>query len=339
MQLTPEIKKQLEAQKKQCLFCKLISGEMEAKKVFEDKLSTAMLDINPALKGHTLFLLKEHYPIMPYIPPNEFKHYFGLIPRLSQALKDGMVRTGINVFIANGAVAGQQSPHFLLHLLPRENGDGFFNFLFSRKSIELKGEEKKILAHNFPQLMSNHFQRNPAVWHQGSGEELAVEGMALYEDEKVKVVLAKKSATPGHLEIYSKQEEKYIEKLSEEDSAHLFYTASCAASLVFEGLKAQGTNIILKSGNSDDNPEGKLVVHVLPRKEGDGLDLLWKPKPAGYDLDSVQSRIKDKTWKINYPKKEGKQVEKKTERIKAAETMNIAQEDEIRKAIEVVKES
>ena len=63
MQLAPEIKKQLEEQKKQCIFCRLISGEIpNAKKVFEDDKTIALLDIYPALKGHTLFMLKEHYP-------------------------------------------------------------------------------------------------------------------------------------------------------------------------------------------------------------------------------------------------------------------------------------
>ena len=164
MQLTPEIKQQLEAQKAQCIFCKLISGEMEAKKVFEDNVTIAMMDINPAIKGHTLFMLKEHYPIMPYIPADEFKHYFGLIPQLSKAIQKAMVRTGMNVFIANGGVAGQQSPHFLFHLLPRENGDGFLNFLFSGK-VSTPGDKVKMLANNLPIMMQNHFGRTPASCH------------------------------------------------------------------------------------------------------------------------------------------------------------------------------
>ena len=126
MELTPEIKAQLQEQKKQCIFCKLISGEMPAKKVFEDSKTISLVDIYPARKGHTLFMLKEHYPIMPYIPADEFKHYFGLVPQLCNAVKNATVTTGINVFIANGGPAGQQAPHFLMHLFPRENADGFF---------------------------------------------------------------------------------------------------------------------------------------------------------------------------------------------------------------------
>ena len=117
MQITPEIRAQLDEQKKQCIFCKLISGEMEAKTVFEDNKTIGLLDIYTAIKGHTVFMTKEHYPMPAYIPPDEFKHMFALIPGMSQAIKAGMVRTGMNVFVAIGGVAGQQSPHFLIHFL------------------------------------------------------------------------------------------------------------------------------------------------------------------------------------------------------------------------------
>tara|TARA_Y100000310_G_scaffold298230_1_gene332001 strand:- start:150 stop:1220 length:1071 start_codon:yes stop_codon:yes gene_type:complete len=319
MQLTPEIKAQLEEQKKQCIFCKLISGEQEAKTVFQDDKTIAMLDINPAIKGHTLFLLKEHYPIMPYIPADEFKHYFGLIPGMCEAVKSGMVTTGVNVFIANGGIAGQQSPHFLIHLFPRENGDGFFNFMFDKKGADLDQEKVQMLAHNFPIMMNNHFGRNPAEWHQGSGEKPAFltkiyeTSITLYEDEKVLVILPQRNLVPGHMEIHSKVEEHDISKLSIEDSAHLFYTASFAATAVFEGLGAQGTNIILKSGTSDDNPDGKLVLHILPRMPDDGLDkMLWKPKPPKYKLEEIQSRIKDHTWKVKYKDSSKKESKKET---------------------------
>ena len=159
MNFSPEIKAQLEEQKKQCIVCKLISGEMPAKTVFEDDKTIAMLDIYPAMKGHTLFLLKEHYPIMPYIPADEFHYFFGLIPQLTKAVKDALVEVSINVFIASGGVAGQQSPHFLIHLFPRAKDDGFFNFLF-KPNVSLPEEKKRILANKFPIIMAHHFKRN-----------------------------------------------------------------------------------------------------------------------------------------------------------------------------------
>ena len=333
MNLTPEIKAQLEEQKKQCVFCKILAKEIPGKIVFEDDKTAAILDIYPALKGHTVFLLKEHYPIMPYIPADEFKHYFGLMPQLSKAIKKAMVSTGVNIFIANGGVAGQQAPHFLTHLLPRENGDGFFNFLFDKRKTSLAEDKVKMLAHNFPIMMQNHFGRNPAAWHLGKGEvpsfleDVYNSNSVIYEDEKVLCVVPEKGLTEGHIEIYSKNEEQNIENLSIEDSSHLFFTASFAATAVFEGLGAQGTNIIIKSGNSDDNSEGKLCLHVLPRMQDDHLQgLLWQPKQPKYNLDGIASKLKDKTWNIKYEEK------------KEIVTKPSTSQDEIRKAIENIKE-
>ncbi|PIN76777.1 hypothetical protein COV17_01135 [Candidatus Woesearchaeota archaeon CG10_big_fil_rev_8_21_14_0_10_36_11] len=343
MQLTPEIKAQLAEQKKQCIFCKLIAGEIEAKTVFQDDVTIAMLDINPIIKGHTLFMLKEHYPIMPYIPAGEFTHYFGLVPALTHAIKEGILSTGINVFIANGGPAGQRAPHFLIHFLPRENGDGFFNFMF-KKNASLEEENIKILANNFPIMMNNHFQRNPASWHTGKGNVpsyltgIYESTTVVYEDEKVLCVIPHKGAAPGHIEIYSKIEEKNIEKLSVDDSAHLFYTASFAATLVFEGLKVHGTNIILKSGTSDDNPQGKLCIHVLPRMQNDNLqNIVWEPKQPKYDLNSVASKIKDKTWKIKYTEETKVSPIVKPSVIQIKEITPKSTFDEIQKAIKEIQ--
>ena len=170
MQLTPEIKAQLEEQKKQCVFCKIISGEIPGKKVFEDNQVIAFLDIYPAVKGHCLLMLKEHYPMPAYIPGEEFKHKFSLIPGLSKAVKSATVKTGIDVFAAVGGAAGQQMPHFAVHLLPRENDDGFFNFLFNKSGENLDEKSIGMLKNNLPIMMKNHFGRHPADWHLGKGD-------------------------------------------------------------------------------------------------------------------------------------------------------------------------
>ncbi len=306
MQLSPEVKAQLAEQKKQCVFCKLISGEMKGKTVFEDSNTTAMLDIYPVTKGHTLFMSKEHYPIMPYISDNDFRHLFGLLPSLTKGIKEGCVNTGINIFIANGGVAGQQASHFLMHLIPRDEHDDFFNF-YLKKTAVVSEAEKRLLLSNFPLFMDNHFKSHKAPWHTGAGvkpsflQEISKYGTVMYEDEKLMCILPEKGAASGQIDIYPKAESSDISKLSTEDCIHLFYTASSVASILFEGLKAQGTNIILKSGFTNDNPDGRLVVIVLPRRQDDALqELVWKQKQASYNLDNVAGKIKDKTWKVKY---------------------------------------
>lgn len=128
MQLTPEQQQQLEEQKAQCIFCQLIAGKMPSKKVYEDNLVIGLLDINPAAKGHVLFMPKEHYPIMPIIPPETFKHMFDKLKIVDKCVKDALLCKETTVFIANGGAAGQQSSHFMMHIIPRESGDGLDQF-------------------------------------------------------------------------------------------------------------------------------------------------------------------------------------------------------------------
>lgn len=343
MQLTPEMKQQLEAQKAQCIFCKIINKEVDSKIVFEDDLTLAALDIFPVRKGHTVYMPKEHYPIIPYMSAEELKHFFGTLSQLYAAVMKAMVSMAGNVFIASGGVAGQQAAHFLLHILPRETDDGFFNFFFKPKEV-LDEESTKILQNNFPLMMENHFKRNPAEWHQGEGNEINLPGTIIYQDEKIACIIPEKGMVKGHIEIYSKGEQDYS-KFSSEDSFHLFSVASLASTAVFEGLKAQGSNIILKSGKTDDYPDGKLVVHILPRTQGDGLEKLWQPKQEHpkYDLAEIAGRIKDKTWEINSEEKkeEKKEVVVEPDVVKMGEEDNSAKKkgsgNEIKDAIESLK--
>ncbi len=319
MAQNPDLKAQLDAQKKECPFCKILGKEIPAKIVFEDNKTLALLDIYPALKGHTLFMPKEHYPLLPYLPAEDFRHLFGVLPQLAKALQAAMVAPAINVFLANGGAAGQQSYHFLMHLLPRAKDDGFFNFLLKNKSV---GQSKEVesLANNLQTRMTGYFSQNKISWHKGKGDrpfflsEMVSNGQVIYEDEKVFCISPNKAGVDGQVEIYSKAEESELGRLSWEDSMHLFLTASFTASAVFETWQAQGTNIILKSGKTDDHTSGRLCLYVLPRKQNDKLSgLLWQPKQPTYDLDSVAGRIKDKTWKIKFGEnQEPKAVEKKS---------------------------
>ncbi len=134
MELSPEQKKALEEQKEQCIFCKIIKGEIPTKKVYEDDKIIAILDIRPAAKGHVLVMPKEHYPIMPLIPPEDFKYLFSKVREIDGCVKDALLCKETTIFIANGQAAGQQSLHFMLHIIPREGNDGL-DFL------DIKGKE------------------------------------------------------------------------------------------------------------------------------------------------------------------------------------------------------
>ncbi len=157
MELSEEQKKALEEQKKQCIFCRIINKEMPSKIVYEDDKVIAILDINPASEGHTLVMPKEHYPIMPLIPPEEFTHLSKITYELSKKINKALLKFGTNIFIANGYVAGQQSNHFMLHIIPREEEAELENFNLKSLAEEKQPDLSKLKE--FETLMkSNLFQ-------------------------------------------------------------------------------------------------------------------------------------------------------------------------------------
>ncbi len=113
-----------ELQKKNCIFCHIVSGKVPAKKIFEDDKVLAFLDINPASPGHILLIPKVHHAILPQIPDDEVAHLFRVSKKISNTLLKSLLVKGTNIFVANGAVAGQKAPHFMIHVIPRSDNDG-----------------------------------------------------------------------------------------------------------------------------------------------------------------------------------------------------------------------
>lgn len=132
--------------KQQCVFCQLIAGKISSRKVYEDESCIAILDINPANPGHTLILPKEHYSIMPLMPEKELLAMFKVTKKVSQALIRSMKADGTNIFVANGAAAGQKSPHVMLHVIPRRAGDGITCFNLPKNKMGGEDQEKLRLA-------------------------------------------------------------------------------------------------------------------------------------------------------------------------------------------------
>jgi len=110
-------------QKMQCPFCKIVAGQIPSTKVYEDDIVLAIMDINPAVTGHVLLLPKEHHPFLQIVPRPTFEHMFKIAKYILRAIEEAMMVQKSSIFIAGGAVAGQQSAHFMMHLLPRESGD------------------------------------------------------------------------------------------------------------------------------------------------------------------------------------------------------------------------
>ena len=145
-QLSPEeLKKRIELMKQNCIFCKIVKKEVPAKIVFEDDLCIAVLDINPATNGHVLLMPKEHYMLMPMVPDNVLGHLGVISKYLSDLLKSAFFSSDTTIFIANGVAAGQQSQHFMMHVIPRFPGDEIkFDLSGSVSEFELKELASKL---------------------------------------------------------------------------------------------------------------------------------------------------------------------------------------------------
>lgn len=204
MRLSPEQQKILEEQKKQCIFCQIIEGKVPTKKVYEDDLVIAILDINPASKGHVLLMPKEHYPIMPLIPTDTFKHMVAKTKAVDGCVKEAMLCKETTIFVANGGAAGQQSAHFMLHIIPREEGDGLDAFEIREK--EAPEEEVREVVEKVGPALNAMLQRNlPALEFDGQsasgvgGAGTGVAGMPQKIDKKQLLQIINSNPQVKHL--------------------------------------------------------------------------------------------------------------------------------------------
>ncbi len=117
----------LELQRKNCIFCKIIKKEIPSNLIYEDDKVSVILDINPANEGHCLVLPKEHYQILPQIPDDLIGYLFNIAKKTSRSLLKTLGVEGTTIFVANGALAGQKAPHFMIHVIPRHKGDLLFD--------------------------------------------------------------------------------------------------------------------------------------------------------------------------------------------------------------------
>ncbi len=113
----------LELQKKNCIFCQIIAGKVPSKKLYESDIAIALLDINPANPGHAILIPKEHFQIMALMPEETLGEFFVSAKLISKAMLRALKAEGSTIFAANGTVAGQRAPHFMLHIIPRFEND------------------------------------------------------------------------------------------------------------------------------------------------------------------------------------------------------------------------
>jgi len=106
-----------------CIFCKIVAGQIPSHKVYEDETTLAFLDIHPATRGHTLVIPKEHVADLFAISPEAACAATRSTQVVARMLQHAVGPDGINVRQNNGSAAGQDVFHYHVHVIPRWQGD------------------------------------------------------------------------------------------------------------------------------------------------------------------------------------------------------------------------
>lgn len=105
-----------------CIFCKIISGEIPSRTIYQDDEFQVIMDAAPATRGHALILPREHYANLCELPEGTAAKVLPLAKRLAVRMTEVLACDGLNLVQNNGEAAGQTVHHFHMHLIPRYFG-------------------------------------------------------------------------------------------------------------------------------------------------------------------------------------------------------------------------
>ena len=131
-----------------CLFCRIVSGELPATVVYEDDVAVAFLDHRPLFHGHTLLVPRDHVETLGELPVSLVGPYFKAAQLLARAVESGLEAEG--TFVAMNNRVSQSVPHLHVHVVPRRRKDGLKGFFWPRTKYksdeEMKVAQRKIAA-------------------------------------------------------------------------------------------------------------------------------------------------------------------------------------------------
>jgi histidine triad (HIT) family protein len=102
-----------------CIFCKIVSGEITTNKVYEDDKVIGFLDLHPKAKGHTLVIHKGHTKDFLTTPDEVLHEMIPTIKKIAQQQMKDVGASGFNLSVNNGSTAGQEIFHLHFHIIPR----------------------------------------------------------------------------------------------------------------------------------------------------------------------------------------------------------------------------
>jgi histidine triad (HIT) family protein len=112
------------AREPNCIFCRIVAGEIPSDKLYEDSETLAFMDINPVHDGHCLVIPKAHYPTVFEVTPDAFAAAACTAAKVAAAVQTALKPDGLNLIQSNGPGAAQSVPHLHFHVLPRRMRDG-----------------------------------------------------------------------------------------------------------------------------------------------------------------------------------------------------------------------
>lgn len=107
-----------------CIFCKIVKGDLPSTRIFENEKFLAILDIGPIAFGHTLVMPKDHVELFTDLSEDAVRDLAALTQRIARAVVAGTGAEGFNLLNNNKKCAGQAIPHVHLHIIPRKTDDG-----------------------------------------------------------------------------------------------------------------------------------------------------------------------------------------------------------------------
>jgi histidine triad (HIT) family protein len=158
-----------------CEYCEIVSGKSKAVKIFEDAKVVAILSDRPAAAGHILLMPKEHHPIIEQVPDYIIAHLFVVANKLSVSAFEGMNAMGTNIMVNNGVAAGQNSAHFMIHIIPRRENDG----------LNLTWQPKQLSQEEFAttELQVNEFTKSIGEFETEKARPIIREEPKVIEEE------------------------------------------------------------------------------------------------------------------------------------------------------------
>ena len=133
-----------------CIFCKIIAGEIPAVTVLDEELVLAFMDINPSSPGHMLVTPKKHAENIFEISESDLAAVIRGVKRCATAVKEALKAEGVTVLQLNGKASGQVVPHLHVHIMPRWANDGIKVSSWEMKPgdmEEIKGIAQRVKEH------------------------------------------------------------------------------------------------------------------------------------------------------------------------------------------------